>query len=65
MKSRLDEFRSEAAECQELANRCGGECKRQYEELVREWQALIERVERQCSGVTITMYCASSQRQRW
>jgi hypothetical protein len=40
-----EEFRANAAECQELANRWAGEGKRQYEELAREWLELAERLE--------------------
>src|SRR5262249_57684816 len=35
-----EEFHARAAECQHLANRSGGEGKRQYEELARQWRGL-------------------------
>jgi len=35
-----EEFQARAAECQHLANRSGGEGKRQYEELARQWREL-------------------------
>jgi hypothetical protein len=35
-----EEFQARAAECQRLANRSGGEGKRQYEELARQWREL-------------------------
>ena len=35
-----EEFQARAAECQHLANRWGGEGKRQYEELARQWREL-------------------------
>jgi hypothetical protein len=35
-----EEFHARAAECQHLANRSGGEGKRQYEELARQWREL-------------------------
>lgn len=38
-----EEFRANAAECQELANRWAGEGRQQYEELAREWRELAER----------------------
>jgi hypothetical protein len=40
-----EEFRANAAECQELANRWADEGKRQYEELAREWLELADRLE--------------------
>jgi hypothetical protein len=46
--SRVDlteEFRANAAECRELANRWAGEGKQQYEELAREWRELAERLD--------------------
>ena len=39
-----EEFRARAAECQHLANCWGGEGKRQYEELARQWRELAELV---------------------
>ncbi|HKF30347.1 MAG TPA: hypothetical protein VKB29_13975 [Candidatus Binataceae bacterium] len=35
-----EEFQARAAECQHLANHSGGEGKRQYEELARQWREL-------------------------
>jgi len=35
-----EEFQARAAECQHLANGSGGEGKRQYEELARQWREL-------------------------
>ena len=40
-----EEFRANAAECQELANCWADEGKRQYEELAREWRELAERLD--------------------
>ncbi len=40
------EFRAQAAECQELANRWDDECKRQYEKLARQWLEIAELVDR-------------------
>ena len=40
-----EEFRANAAECQELANRWAGEGRQQYEELAREWRELAERLD--------------------
>jgi hypothetical protein len=41
-----DDFRAQAAECQEIANHWGGEAKRQYEELARQWLEIAELVDR-------------------
>jgi hypothetical protein len=38
----IDDFRAQAAECQELANYWGGEAKRQYAELARQWLEIAE-----------------------
>jgi hypothetical protein len=35
-----EEFRNCAEECQEIANRWGGELRRQYEDLSRQWLVL-------------------------
>jgi uncharacterized protein YukE len=35
-----EEFQARAAECQHLANHWGGEGKRQYEDLARQWREL-------------------------
>jgi hypothetical protein len=39
-----EEFRANAAECQELANRWADEGKRQYEELAHQWLELAEQI---------------------
>jgi hypothetical protein len=41
-----EEFRVQAAECRELANRWGDEGNRQYEELARQWLELGELADR-------------------
>jgi hypothetical protein len=38
----IDDFRAQAAECQKLANYWGGEAKRQYAELARQWLEIAE-----------------------
>lgn len=38
----IDDFRAQAAECQELASHWGGEVKRQYAELARQWLEIAE-----------------------
>jgi hypothetical protein len=43
--TKLAEYRDQATECQEIANRGTGLIKQQYEELARQWQALVERSE--------------------
>jgi hypothetical protein len=45
MPSRADEFRTNALECQKLANFFGGLIRRQYEELARQWLELAQRLE--------------------
>ena len=40
-----EEFRSCAAECQEIATHWGGEGRRQYEELARQWLLLARLAE--------------------
>jgi hypothetical protein len=42
MNSRSEEFRAQAAECLELANRWRDEGKRQYEALAHQWLKLAE-----------------------
>jgi hypothetical protein len=42
----IEGFRGQAVECKELANRWGGEAKRQYEELARQWLEVAELAER-------------------
>jgi hypothetical protein len=42
MQTRSDEFRAQAAECQELADRSYELIKEQYEELTRQWLFLAE-----------------------
>jgi hypothetical protein len=41
-----EEFRVQAAECRELANRWGDEGRRQYEELAHQWLELAELADR-------------------
>jgi hypothetical protein len=38
-----EEYRAHAADCQEVADRCSGLMKDQYEELARQWLELAER----------------------
>ena len=45
MRSRSDEFRAHASECQKLADFFGGLIRRQYEELARQWLELAERTD--------------------
>ena len=45
MQSRSEEFRANAAECEELASWWGGPIKHQYEHLARQWLFLAERAE--------------------
>jgi hypothetical protein len=45
MRSRSDEFRAHASECQKLADFFGGLIRRQYEELARQWLELAERAD--------------------
>jgi hypothetical protein len=45
MQSRSENFRAQAAECQEIAKRCGDELRRQYEQLAQQWLELAERAE--------------------
>jgi hypothetical protein len=42
MNSRSEEYRAQAAECLELANRWRDEGKRQYEALAQQWLRLAE-----------------------
>jgi hypothetical protein len=49
MRSRSEEFRANAAKCQELANCWRDEGKRQYGELARQWLQLAEQSEGQLS----------------
>ena len=45
MRSRSDEFRAHASECQRLADFFGGLIRRQYEDLARQWLELAERAD--------------------
>jgi hypothetical protein len=45
MRSRSDEFRAHALECQKLADFFGGLIRCQYEELARQWLELAERAD--------------------
>jgi hypothetical protein len=50
----IEGFRGQAVECEQLANRWGGEAKRQYEELARQWLEVAELAERrQFTAVSI------------
>jgi hypothetical protein len=43
MQPRSEEFRDQAAECEEIAKRSGGLIRRQYEQLAGQWTFLAER----------------------
>ena len=43
-QSQAEDHRAHAADCQEVANRCSGPIKDQYEKLARQWLELAERV---------------------
>ena len=45
MQPRSEEFRDNAAECEDLAKWYGGPIKHQYEQLARQWLFLAERAE--------------------
>jgi hypothetical protein len=46
-RSRSEEYRTHAAECQGIANGWPDLIKQQYEELAGQWRVLAEQVERQ------------------
>jgi hypothetical protein len=46
-RSRAEQYRVQAAQCQEIADRSLDHLKHQYEELGRQWLALAEQAERQ------------------
>jgi hypothetical protein len=45
MQPRPEEFRAQAAECEELANRYSGLIKQQYEQLAGQWSFLARQAE--------------------
>jgi hypothetical protein len=45
MQPQSEEFRAQAAECEELAKRHGGLVKQQYEQLAGQWSFLAEQAE--------------------
>ena len=47
LTTRSEEFRTHAAECQEIAERHRDLIKKQYEALARQWLVVAERAERQ------------------
>jgi hypothetical protein len=46
-RSRAEEYRTQAAQCQEIAGRSLDHLKHQYEELARQWLALAAQAEKQ------------------
>lgn len=45
-RSRAEEYRAQAAECQEIAGRSLDHIKHQYQELARQWLALAAQAEK-------------------
>jgi hypothetical protein len=45
-RSRAEQYRVQAAQCQEIAGRSLDHLKHQYEELARQWLALAEQAEK-------------------
>jgi len=50
MQTRSDEFRTQASQCQRLANQFDGLIRCQYEALARQWLTLAEQAERQAAA---------------
>jgi hypothetical protein len=46
MQPRSEELRAHAAECEEIAKRCGGLIKEQYAQLAGQWLFLAEQAEK-------------------
>jgi hypothetical protein len=56
MQSRSNEFRAQAAECQEIANRFRDLIKLQYEELSQQWLKLAQQAEWQHSWTELRQH---------